>query len=63
MAVRHCDGLYMLGPGSGTIRRYDLVGVGMSLWAWALDEDAELSTTLATHVPGCCHTPALIIMD
>jgi hypothetical protein len=25
------DGLYVLGTGSGTIRRYDLVGVGMSL--------------------------------
>ena len=27
-----CDGLYMLGPGSGTIRRCGLVGVGVSLW-------------------------------
>ena len=26
-----CDGLYMLGPGSGTISRYGLVGVGMAL--------------------------------
>jgi len=25
------DGLYMLGPGSGTIRRCDLVGVGVAL--------------------------------
>jgi hypothetical protein len=24
-----CAGLNMLGPGSGTIKRYDLVGVGM----------------------------------
>jgi hypothetical protein len=31
-----CDGLYMLGPGSGIIRRCDLVGVGVSLWVWAL---------------------------
>ena len=30
------DSLYMLGPGSGTIRRCGLVGVGVSLWAWAL---------------------------
>jgi hypothetical protein len=30
-----CDGLYMLGPGSGIIR-YSLVEVGISLWAWAL---------------------------
>ena len=30
-----CDGLYMLGPGNGTIRTYCLVGVGVSLWAWA----------------------------
>jgi hypothetical protein len=29
------DGLYMLCPGSGTIRRCDLVGVGISLWVWA----------------------------
>jgi hypothetical protein len=30
-----CDGLYMLGPGIGTIRRCGLA-VGVSLWAWAL---------------------------
>jgi hypothetical protein len=29
-----CDGLYMLGPGSGTIRRYGLVEVGLSLCVW-----------------------------
>ena len=28
-----CDGLYMLGAGSGPIRRGGLVGVGVSLWA------------------------------
>jgi hypothetical protein len=27
-----CDGLHILGPGSGTIWRCDLVGVGVSLW-------------------------------
>ena len=26
-----CDGLYMLGPGSGTIRRCGPVGVGVAL--------------------------------
>jgi hypothetical protein len=26
----------MLGAGSGTIRRCGLVGVGVSLWGWAL---------------------------
>jgi hypothetical protein len=31
-----CDGLYMLDPGSGTIRMCGPVGVGMSLWVWAL---------------------------
>jgi hypothetical protein len=31
-----CGGLYMLGPGSGTIRRCGLVGLGISLWVWAL---------------------------
>ena len=34
---RACDGLYILGPGSGTIRRCGLVGVGVSLWMWAYD--------------------------
>jgi hypothetical protein len=34
--VRVYDGLYMLGPGSGTIMRCDLVGVGMSSWTWTL---------------------------
>jgi hypothetical protein len=28
-------GLNMLGRGGGTIRRYGLVGVGVSLWVWA----------------------------
>jgi hypothetical protein len=31
--IPRCDGLNMLGPGSGTIR-CGLVGVGVSLWAW-----------------------------
>jgi hypothetical protein len=31
-----CDGLYMLGLRSGTIRRCGLTGVGVSLWIWAL---------------------------
>jgi hypothetical protein len=29
---RTCDGLNILSPGSGTIRRYGPVGVGVSLW-------------------------------
>jgi hypothetical protein len=40
---RHCDGLNKLGPGRGTIRKCGLIGVGVallgvgvSLWAWAL---------------------------
>ena len=31
-----CGVLNMFGPGSGTIWRCDLVGVGVSLWGWAL---------------------------
>ena len=31
MLVRKCGGLYMFGPGSGTIRRCGLVGVGVAL--------------------------------
>ena len=27
--------LYMFGPGSDIIRRCGIVGVGVSLWAWA----------------------------
>jgi hypothetical protein len=35
--MSECDGLYMRGgPGNGTIRRCGLVGVGLSLWVWAL---------------------------
>jgi hypothetical protein len=30
-ALGYCDGLYMLGPGSGTFRKCDLVGVGVAL--------------------------------
>jgi hypothetical protein len=32
----YCDGLYTLGPGSGTVGRCGLVGVGVALWVWAL---------------------------
>jgi hypothetical protein len=35
VAVAVCDSLYILGPGSGTIWRCGLVGIGVSLWAWA----------------------------
>ena len=31
-----CDGLYMLSPRSGTIRKCGPVGVDVSLWVWAL---------------------------
>jgi hypothetical protein len=35
LRLPQCDGLYMFDPGSGTIRRYGPVAVGMSLWTWA----------------------------
>jgi hypothetical protein len=31
MLIEHFDGLYMLGPGNGNIRRCGLVRVGMAL--------------------------------
>jgi hypothetical protein len=31
-----CGGLNMLDPRSSTIWRYGIVGVGVSLWVWAL---------------------------
>ena len=37
-----CEGLHMLGPGSGTTKKCGLVGVGMSLWAWALTPSTKL---------------------
>jgi hypothetical protein len=60
----------MFGPGSGTIRKYGLVGGSVSLWAWALtvvfclplDEDVERSAPPAPCLPGCCHAPNLMIM-
>jgi hypothetical protein len=33
--IGFCGDLYMLGPGSGTIRRCGPVRVGVSLWEWA----------------------------
>ena len=33
--ITHYDGLYMLSPGNGTIRKYGPVGVGVLLWVWA----------------------------
>jgi hypothetical protein len=32
--VRCCDGLYILGPGSGTIGRCGLVGMGVTWLEW-----------------------------
>jgi len=34
-SLASCDSLYMLVPESGTIWRYGLVGVGVSLGVWA----------------------------
>ena len=52
----NCDGLYMLAPGSGTIRgcgpvfcRCGLVGVGVSLWVWAFN-----TLVLAAQKPVFC---------
>jgi len=36
MVDKGSDGLCRLGPGNGTIRRCGSVGVGVSLWTWAL---------------------------
>ena len=41
-AVEH-DGLYMLNPGSGTIKRCGPVGVGLSLWVWDLRPTSQLA--------------------
>ena len=72
-----CDGLYMLSPGSGTIRRCGLVGVGVSMWVWALipspsflevnlllqpsDENVELSAAPIPCLSRWCHAPSLIM--
>ena len=37
-----CDGLYMLSPGSGTIRRCGPVGVGVVLLEWTFHCGGEL---------------------
>ena len=42
MQVHMCGGLNTLGPGSGTIRRYGLVGGSVSLWEWALRSSSYL---------------------
>ena len=43
-----CDGLYMLDPGSGTIKRYGLVGVGMVFWRKCVTVGVDFKTvTLA----------------
>ena len=66
----------MLGPGTGTIRRYCLiavtVGVGfetllLATWEtvfWLTsDQDVDLSVPLVPCLPRPCHAPALMIMD
>ena len=37
-----CHGLNMLGPGNNTIWRCDPLGVGVSLWVWALRPSSYL---------------------
>jgi len=75
----HCDGLHMLGPRSGTIRRCGLIGGSVALWGGLEDppsssKDAEAvpgflpvkmwnSAPPAPCLPGHCHAPALMIMD
>ena len=44
-----CDGLYMFGLGSGTIRRCSLVGIGVGI------------APPAPCLPGCCHVLTLIM--
>lgn len=36
LALGLCNGLYMVGPGSVTVGRHGLAGVGVALWMWAL---------------------------
>jgi hypothetical protein len=61
---------------SGTIRYWRkcvTVGVDfetllLAAWepvfsCWSLKQDVELSATPMLCLPGCCHAPALIIMD
>jgi hypothetical protein len=47
--------VYMLGPGSGTIRMCGPVGVGVSLWAWALRPSPNL--------PGRQYSSSLYLKD
>jgi len=73
-----CDGLYVLVLGHSTIRHCGLVGVGMSIWVWALipssscleasllaalAEDVELLAPPAPCLTGHCHHPSLRILD
>jgi hypothetical protein len=44
------------------------VGIGyktliLDAWKQPSDEDVELSAYLAPRLPGCCHAPALMIVD
>jgi hypothetical protein len=36
MKQQFWDGLYMLGPGSGAVKRCGPVGIGVSLWVWSI---------------------------
>ena len=55
-----CDGLSMLSPGSGTIRRCGLVGVGVTLleWVWPCWSGCglvEVGVALLEWVWPCCN--------
>ena len=67
----------MLGPGSGNIKRCELVG-GSALRGWALrdlppcclpvfclpfKQDVELSTPPVSYLPGAAMLPTMMIMD
>ena len=65
--IEGCDGLHMLSPGSGTIRRCGSVGVDVGYEIFTLaasDEDVECSALPAPCQPGCRRALlALMIMD
>jgi len=56
----HCDGLHMLGPRSGTIRRCGLVGRSVSLWGGLGDLPSRMLSLFLAFFEWRCGTQLLL---
>jgi hypothetical protein len=52
------DGLHMLGPGSATVERCGLVGVGVALWVWI---PFNTLVSWSPRITDACYLPPILL--